>query len=52
MIFGEKIETKVYLNLHDFIADIQTHSRSFIKLSRPAWDWLFKLKAAASLIPG
>jgi hypothetical protein len=28
MIFGEKIELKVYVNQHDFVSDIQTPSRS------------------------
>ena len=27
MIFGEKIEHKVYVNQHDFVSDIQTPSR-------------------------
>jgi hypothetical protein len=26
MIFGEKIELKVYVNQHDFVSDIQTPS--------------------------
>ena len=33
MIFGEKIELKVYVNQHDFVSDIQTpNSRSLLFL--------------------
>jgi hypothetical protein len=32
MIFGEKIELKVYVNQHDFVSDIQTPSRSWFLL--------------------
>jgi hypothetical protein len=32
MIFGEKIELKVYVNQHDFVSDIQTPLRSWFLL--------------------
>ena len=30
MIFGEKIELKVFVNQYDFLSDIQTPSHDFV----------------------
>jgi hypothetical protein len=40
MIFGEKIELKVYVNQHDFLSDIQTPIIIFLIMSFTNTYWI------------